>query len=91
MLDPIENPRYLLVRQSKLLFIQRRDFHAVPEEIGRKKEYAEFFLKQWNHHVDHARLTYTRTPEGRKELLVARLTAMSAIFVDKSERLSVWR
>lgn len=91
LLDPIENPRYLLVRKSKLLFIQRRDFHSVPEEIGRKKEYAEFFLKEWNHHVDHASLTYTRTPEGRKELLVARLAAMSAIFLDKSERMSVWR
>lgn len=91
LLDPIENPRYLLVRRSKLLFMRRRDFHSVPEEIGRKKEVAEFFLKQWNHHVDHATLTYTRTPEGRKELLVARLAAMSAIFQEKSERLSVWR
>ncbi|MDW0110617.1 hypothetical protein [Sporosarcina aquimarina] len=91
LLDPIENPRYLLVRRSKLLFMKRWDFHSVPEEIGRKKEVAEVFLKQWNHHVDHADLTYTRTPEGRKELLVARLAAMSAIFQEKSERLSVWR
>ncbi|MBD7908104.1 DEAD/DEAH box helicase family protein [Sporosarcina gallistercoris] len=91
LLDPIENPRYLIVRRSKLLFVQRRDFHSVPEEIGRKKEVAENFLKQWNRHVDHATLTYTRTPEGRKELLVARLAAMSAIFQDKSERLSVWK
>ena len=91
LLDPIENPRYLLVRKSKFLFMHRRDFHSVPEEIGRKKGTAEFFLKQWNHHVDHAKLTYTRTPEGRKELLIARLAAMSAIFLDKSERMSVWR
>ncbi|GKV70060.1 hypothetical protein NCCP2716_25580 [Sporosarcina sp. NCCP-2716] len=91
LLDPIENPRYLLVRSSKFLFFTRRDYHAVPEELGKKKETAEFFLDEWKTRVDRANLIYTRTPEGRKELLIARLGAMSAIYMDKSEHRSVWR
>ena len=33
ILSPIENPRYLLVRKSKLGFLNRRDFHAVPTYV----------------------------------------------------------
>ncbi len=91
LLDPIENPRYLIERNSKFLFLRRRDFHAVPEELGRKKETAECFLKEWNKRVDRADLIYTRTSEGRKQLLIARMGAMSALFMDKSEQISVWR
>lgn len=91
-LEPIENPRYLLYRESKLLWlIKRRDYHAVPEELGRKKEYAELFLRKWTDSMGPARLIFTRTPEGRKKLVQARMRALSAAFVERAERLSVWR
>ena len=37
VLDPIENPRYLLHRESRGWFATRRDYHAVPEEIDVEK------------------------------------------------------
>ncbi|WP_172370601.1 DEAD/DEAH box helicase family protein [Sporosarcina jiandibaonis] len=89
-IDPIENPRYLLIRRAGKL-IKRRDVHAVPQELGRKKEHAEFLQIEWKKRVGEAELVYTRTFEGRKELLSARLTALSAAFVEKADRISGWR
>lgn len=91
IVEPIENPRYLLYRKSGKRFWVRSDFHAVPEEIGRKKEYAEIFLAEWKKRVDQAELIYTRTPEGRKMLLKARMRAMSSKFAKKSTRKNIWR
>lgn len=91
VLDPIENPRYLLYRESRGWFATRRDYHAVPEEIGRRKEHAERFARLWRKHIGSAELVYTRTPEGRKMLLTARTRALSSMFVKKSERVSAWR
>lgn len=91
LVDPIDNPRYILHRKSGNHFWVKHDYHAVPEEIGRKKEYAETLLKHWNKRVGNAELIYTRTPEGRKSLLKARMRAMSRKFVKKSERISVWK
>ncbi|WP_079528993.1 DEAD/DEAH box helicase family protein [Halobacillus hunanensis] len=91
LVDPIENPRYILLRKSRLFFIPRYDYHAIPQEIGRRKENAEFFTKEWEKRVGKAELIYTRTPEGRNKLLTARMKSMSAAFVPKSERISAWR
>ena len=89
-IDPIENPRYLLIRQAGKV-IKRKDVHAVPQELGRKKEHAEFLQAEWKKRVGKAELVYTRTFEGRKELLSARLTALSTAFVEKADRISGWR
>ena len=89
-IDPIENPRYLLVRQAGKV-IKRKDVHAVPQELGRKKEHAEFLQTEWKKRVGKAELIYTRTFDGRKELLSARLTALSGAFVEKADRISGWR
>ena len=91
VVDPIENPRYLLFRKSTKHFFTRYDYHALPEEIARKKECGEFFLEEWNKRIGKAELIYTRTSEGRKMLLTARMKAMSAKFVEKSDRISTWR
>lgn len=90
LLDPIDNPRYLLHRQSGKRLWVRHDYHAVPEEIGRKKEYVEKLLARWNKQIGSAKMIYTRTPEGRRLLLKARLKAMSSKFVKRSERKSIW-
>jgi hypothetical protein len=91
VVDPIDNPRYILHRKSGKRFWIRHDYHAVPEEIGRKKEFGETLLAQWRKRVGDAELVYTRTPEGRKILLKARIRSMSGKFVEKSKRISVWR
>lgn len=89
-IDPIDNPRYLIVRKVGTL-IKRQDVHAVPGEIGRKKEYAQFLQAEWERSLGDSELIYTRTFEGRKELLSARMNALSAAFVEKADRISGWR
>ncbi|MBD3406968.1 MAG: hypothetical protein GF411_12695 [Candidatus Lokiarchaeota archaeon] len=91
VLDPIENPRYLLIRKSIWKTIDRKDYHAVPKEVGTRKEFAEKFAKYWNEKIGNARLVYTRHQEGRMILLRARTQSLSAAFVPKSQRISRWK
>jgi len=77
ILSPIENPRYVIERKT-LLPIQdsESDYHAVPECIGVNRERVNHFAQQWTQRVGKNRIVYTRTPEGRKELLQARTFAL---------------
>ncbi|MFS0645761.1 DEAD/DEAH box helicase family protein [Siminovitchia sp. 179-K 8D1 HS] len=90
-LDPIENPRYILHRTSGNKRVARHDYHAIPDEIGRKKEYVELFVEKWEKKIGRACAIFTRNVEGRKLLLKARVKAMSGKFVKRSERRSVWK
>lgn len=89
--DPIDNPRYILHRKSGKRLWVRHDYHAVPEVIGKKKDYAETFLSHWNKWIGNGSLIYTRTKEGRKMLLKARMRAMANQFNESAKRLSIWR
>jgi superfamily II DNA or RNA helicase len=91
VLGAVENPRYLLARQSRFAWWARRDFHPVPDVIGKKKEHANYFEKMWKRYVGPASLVFTRTIEGRRTLLVARTASLASAFQKKSERLSTWR
>ncbi len=91
ILDPIENPRYILVRKSRLFFITRKDYHTVPSIIGAKKKHAEYFAEMWKKYVGKMNLVYTRNRLGRLELLKARNKSLSAAFRPKSERLTRWK
>lgn len=75
--SPIENPRYILERKT-LLPIQdsEADFHAVPECLGVNRERVNYFAQQWSKKVGKNHIIYTRTPEGRKEILHARTFAL---------------
>lgn len=77
ILSPIENPRYVIERKT-LLPIQdsESDYHAVPECIGVNRARVNHFAQQWSRRVGKNRIVYTRTPEGRKELLHARTFAL---------------
>lgn len=93
ILSPIDNPRYIMERNSKLAgIIKQQDFHAVPTILGRKKEHASHFANQWRLFVGKNNLIYTRTIEGRQYLLKARLQSLSAWFdVPVPERTNVWQ
>lgn len=91
ILDPIENPRYIMERKSRLLFVERKDYHSVPSIIGAKKKYAEYFAEMWSKHVGRMKLIYTRNRSGRIELLRARNKSLSATFRPKSERMTRWK
>lgn len=91
LLEPIDNPKYFIYSQSRKWFVTRRDYYPVPDEIGRRKEHAERFAELWQKHIGPAELVYTRTIDGRKQLLTARSKALSSKFIPKSERISAWR
>jgi len=90
LLGPIENPRYILRRVGRPAFLRRRDHHAVPSVLGRKKELAEVFLAMWKRHVGPADLIYTRGEDGRAQLLAARAAAMSTAMQERCDRAKTW-
>jgi len=91
ILGPVGNPRYLMVRKTPLLRWIRKDYHVVPQVLGRKKEFAEYFRTMWAKYVGPTELVYTRNIKGRKILLKARGHAMSTTFQRRSERTRAWK
>ncbi len=92
IISPIENPRYLIILKSKLaLIVNQKDYHSVPEQLGRKKVYAKSFFTNWKIMVGSCELVYTRNIVGRKMLLKARMKSLSATFTNQVERVSKWR
>lgn len=90
VLQPVENPRYLLARTRVWRFF-REDYFPVPELLARKKEFAEYFAQKWHRLVGPVQLVYTRTAEGREVLLRARMHSLAGAFQKRSERLSCWK
>ncbi|MES0491452.1 MAG: DEAD/DEAH box helicase family protein [Leptospirales bacterium] len=91
IVEPIENPRYILIRKSRLKFWERIDFHAVPRIIGTHKESAEQFSYFWKKLVGNNNLVYTRSITGRKLLLKARQNSLSTAMQKRSERIDTWK
>ena len=91
ILGPIGNPRYIMVRKTPLLRWMRKDYHVVPQVLGRNKELAEYFRTMWSKYVGPTELVYTRSVEGRKILLKARGHAMSTSFQRRAERIRTWK
>ncbi|MFX0086118.1 MAG: DEAD/DEAH box helicase family protein [Candidatus Hodarchaeota archaeon] len=91
ILDPIENPRYILVRKSLFLNrLGRVDYHAVPTVLGVRKRFALIFAEIWEKYVGKMDLVYTRTRSGRALLLKARNHSLSTAFIPRTERISRW-
>jgi hypothetical protein len=91
-LDPVENPRYLLVRHSRFLkWIRQTDYFAIPSAISPNKKGVEVFKGLWKLYIGDCDIIYTRCAEGRRVLLKARKYAFSAIKKKASKRLSKWQ
>jgi hypothetical protein len=92
VVSPIDNPRYVITRRSIFMrFINQEDFHSVPEVIGRNKNTAVYFSQQWERLVGPCELIFTRSIEGRRLLLRARIKSLSAQFEKKPERVNRWQ
>ena len=91
ILGPIGNPRYIMVRKTPFGRWLRKDYHVVPQILGRNKDLAEYFRKMWAKYVGPTELVYTRNVEGRKILLKARGHAMSTSFQRRAERIRTWK
>ena len=72
LLSPIENPRYILVKQN--LFGRNRYAvsYACPSVIGQKKEYAELLCDSLKAIAGRFNLFYTRREDGRQLILKCR-------------------
>lgn len=92
VVSPIDNPRYVIVRKSRLIgLFKQKDYHAVPEVLGRNKNQAEYFTGQWNRLVGACELIFTRTIDGRKMLLKSRVESLSAQWDEEPiERVNKW-
>lgn len=88
----VNNPRYVIVRESLLWRkIKQEDYHSVPEVLGRRKSAAERFKYKWEKQVGRCRLVFTRTLEGRKFLLHCRINSLASRLSDDTERVNIWR
>ncbi len=91
-LDPVDNPRYLLVKHSKFMGkIKQTDYFSIPAVLSTNKKNVDLFKQLWKKYIGDCEIIYTRNPEGRKVLLKARKDASSATKRDKSKRLSKWQ
>ena len=92
ILNPIENPRYLLEKSSLFKELtELQNYYAVPSIFGGKKEDAEVFLGNWRTYVSGARLHFTRTVEGRKLLIKARLYHVTNVFKNSTQKDVIWK
>jgi len=91
LFGPIEDPRYVLIRKSSRSWFARKDYHSVPQALGKNKDAAEHFRKMWSLRVGPADLVYTRTPEGRRFLVNARARSMARGFPRQAERFKFWQ
>ena len=92
IIGTVDNPRYLIIRKSQFLNVfSQKDYHSVPDLLGRKKRNAEYFERQWERFVGTCELIYTRTVEGRKLLLKSKIHSLASEFEEKTERINKWR
>ena len=92
LLNPIENPRYLLALQYDLEEDEPLVYYfPVPQAMGKQKKDAEALLEIWKQKLGHTELIYTRTPSGRMDLLKARGQSFGAQPNEYAMRVSDWK
>ena len=85
------NQRYIVARLNKNLK-QINDYYNVPTVLSANKEMAETFSKYWKQKIGEHDLVYTRTADGRRMLLRARMKDMSVKDrITKSQEMSRFR
>ena len=75
MLAPVENQRYLLCHGGRK--DRAKEFFCVPAVFAGTKEKAGLFQRELTPYIGRFRLVYTRSAEGRRQLLYARARAFS--------------
>lgn len=80
MFGVVDNQRYLMKARGHVSRLCR--YYCVPELFGKRKEDAQLFVKCLGKYIGPYELCYTRSPQGRKVLLEARVHA----FANKNER-----
>ncbi len=90
LISPVENPRYLIRRRKKGFRARQWDYYAIPQFFAGNREKAETFFRSWKQWIGRGELIYTRTVEGRKALVRARIAALPRASA-KAEQMRFWR
>lgn len=80
MFGVVDNQRYLMKAKGHVGRLCR--YYCVPELFGKRREDAQLFVDCLRGYIGPYELCYTRSPQGRRELLEARVHA----FANKNER-----
>lgn len=73
--DEIDNQRYILVKTKGYKGVN--GYYAVPEYFAKRKEDALLFVQSMKPYIGSYDLVYTRSEEGRSQLLRARAKALA--------------
>ncbi len=90
ILNPIENPRYILVRRGSFFFFTQKDYHAVPSLIATNKKHTIYFTQQWRKLIGPCDMVYTRSEKGRAFMLKTRKYAFSDLLRGKTVSSNKW-
>ncbi len=92
LLDPIDSPRYLIIKTDFLRDqLNIENFYAVPEMFADNKKNAQIFQKYWTQYLGGNKLIFTRQIKGRKLLLKARLSHINTAFKKVSKEEVSWK
>lgn len=92
LLQPIDNPKYLLIKTNWLRKkLKLNNFFPVPEIFAVRKKESQIFQSFWNKHFGRSKLVYTRTLNGRKLLLKARLFNIENVNNELTKKSVVWK
>ena len=90
-LDPIDNPRYILIKREKFgKIINQVDYFAIPAILSSSKKDVKIFAELWKKYIGDCEIVYTRNIEGRRLLLKARKLAFSDSKRSKTKKISRW-
>jgi hypothetical protein len=90
LLEPIRNPKHILVRYAGRWPIGQADYHAVPAAISADKTALDALESGWRRRIGRCDIHGTRSREGRQLLLKARAKHYAGAFVDPVDRLTIW-
>lgn len=91
VLAPVDNPRYLVTRRAVWWSRKLPAYHAVPALLAGHKDKAAVFFKRWRRRIGKCQLLYTRSGQGRLNLLQARGRALAAKDPTVTHRSNRWR
>ncbi|MGI6709856.1 MAG: DEAD/DEAH box helicase family protein [Bacilli bacterium] len=92
-LNPIENPRYIVIKKGLVSKYNYKYSFACPSVIGKNKEIADLFNSYLSKIMGKYSLVYTRYEEGRKFILKCRIKSYisyNAKQVNSKHKITRW-
>ena len=88
LLGPLQDSRYIIKHKNTKSLFSRYSYKNVPSLLGKNKNFAQYFENEWNKKISKCELVYTKTMEGRKELIHA---INSGLGNSNIQRVKIWK